>query len=238
MHQNNCAKVFSLITKHATPTLELRRQKFSASSKPEDTAPEDGDQPEDTGVVYGIVRTHAPPEPPPNAIRVHDPAKDILGMLGSRPRASGHRHRFSSPTYGRVNTHKTHPKSHFDILRKEVYKDRDAENKGQQGQQGQQKQDSKGKPGDQNYGVVHYYAPANPTQKPMGIDALFQSVKSNDKDSHNNVKSSSAPSAFDRIRAKLMNTKLRTKLQNAHRRGLRRKGSRKRRRNVSKEGAF
>ena len=219
--------------------LELRRQKFSASS-----SQKGADRDAEDGAVYGVVRTHAPAAPPPNAIRVRDPAKDLFGMMHGGSGAAGG-HRFSAPIFGRHSYHqkpgqRPNSGSSFDQLRSELY--------------GKERGANGDKLGQHSYGVLRHSPPApHPTPKPA-VGPSFDVVrnillkeqqsetnKNNDNDqtsasltgSSSSKASSASSNAFDRIRAKLMSTRLREKLQNAHRRGLRRKGSRKRRRNVS-----
>ena len=162
---------------------------------------------EDETEVYGIVKTHAPP---PQAPQVRDPTKEILSGLysTSRPRPSPLQFQ---PYYGRVidREPEVEKPSKFQLLREELY-----------GANNQNSEDSKSPV----YGTVHRFAP---TEKSSSRFDRVRSLLAQEEGPEVNEQSKNA---FDRIRDRLLKS-TRKKLHRT--RNLRRKGSKKRRRNVS-----
>ena len=193
---------------------------------------------EEDGIVYGIVKTHAPARAP----QVRDPTKEILrGLWGSDSNRIGGSRRppFS---YGRVHTHqKTKPKteSPFNVLQEQLF--------------GSRKESSER---DNNvFGTVHRFSPSSNSGEASAasidsVSRLDQVRSLLNKESKGrkgdlastdfDLESSSSPNknAFDRIREKLLNTRARERFHMSRERNLRRKGSKKRRRNVSMPMTF
>jgi hypothetical protein len=181
-------------------------------------------------IVYGTVKTHAPAAPQKPQVR--DPAKEILGLWrggglggggGGLSQTATHRsrppHRLQAQ-FGRLQTHSrpaTEP-SQFQLLQDELY--------------GGLKNAHRGSAADPNllqYGTVHHYEPATSKTKAFEtVRTLLQNELLDDPESDQK-------NAFDRIREKLLNTRARERVRSSasRQRGLRRKGSQKRRRNVS-----
>ena len=183
--------------------------------------------------MYGIVKTHAPARAP----QVRDPTKEILrGLWGSDSNRIGGSRRppFS---YGRVHTHQnTKPKteSPFNVLQEQLF--------------GSRKESSER---DNNvFGTVHRFSPSSNSGEASAasidsVSRLDQVRSLLNKESKGrkgdlastdfDLESSSSPNknAFDRIREKLLNTRARERFHMSRERNLRRKGSKKRRRNVS-----
>ena len=168
---------------------ELQRKKFS------DEAAKDQEEEEE---VYGIVKTHAPPQAP----QVRDPTKEILSGL------YGHKSQNLQQYFGRIRTHhhqEQKPVSHLQMLKNKLY--------------GTESENSKSEP---VFGTVqHRFKP-----KESKLD-LVRSILAKEEGVEVNVESKNA---FDRIRDRLLNTRVRSSRE----RSLRRRGSKKRRRNVSK----
>ena len=162
--------------------------------------------------MYGIVKTHAPP---PQAPQVRDPTKEILSGLyrsasTSRPRPSPLQFQ---PYYGRVIDREPEaekPPSNFQLLREELY-----------GVNSNQKPEDSKSP---VYGTVHRFAP---TEK---SESRLDRVRSLLAQEEGEEAIEQSKNAFDRIRDRLLKS-TRKKLHRT--RNLRRKGSKKRRRNVS-----
>ena len=168
---------------------------------------------DDDKEVYGIVKTHAPP---PQAPQVRDPTKEILSGLyrssTSRPRPR------PQPYYGRVIDREPvekPPSSNFQLLRQELFG-----------------APSNPRPEDKSpvYGTVHRFAP-NEKSSTSQLDRV-RSLLAQEEGNEVNEQSKNA---FDRIRDRLLKS-TRKKLHRT--RNLRRKGSKKRRRNVSSVFSF
>ena len=162
---------------------------------------------DDDKEVYGIVKTHAPP---PQAPQVRDPTKEILSGLyrssTSRPRPR------PQPYYGRVIDREPvekPPSSNFQLLRQELFG-----------------APSNPRPEDKSpvYGTVHRFAPNEKSSSQLDrVRSLLAQEEGNEVNEQ-------SKNAFDRIRDRLLKS-TRKKLHRT--RNLRRKGSKKRRRNVS-----
>lgn len=159
--------------------------------------------------VFGIVKTHAPPQAP----QVRDPTKEILsGLYGPSSHHSQKQH--FQPYFGRIRTHQQVPpvkESSFQILKNTLYGKSPAAS-------------------DNNvdtYGKVHRFNPQSQQEPPQSNLDLVRSLLTKEEGLQVNVESKNA---FDRIRDQLLNTRdhVRSKQRN-----FRRKGSKKRRRNVS-----
>ena len=179
--------------------------------------------------MYGIVKTHAPPQAP----QVRDPTKEILSGLWSRSTSTsqdsrslhhtgGKKH--FQPYFGRIRTHSpavsssqnfeqsSKPISKLELLRKELY--------------GSSSRPDKNQHQSEVYGTVHHRF--NPNAGDTKLD-LVRSILA--KEEGNEVNEDSKY-AFDRIRDELLNTRSH-RVRTSKERNLRRKGSKKRRRNVS-----
>ncbi len=173
---------------------ELQRRKFSSN--------------DDDKEVYGIVKTHAPPQAP----QVRDPTKEILSGLyrssTSRPRPR------PQPYYGRVIDREPvekPPSSNFQLLRQELF-----------GAPSNPKPEAE--QSSPVYGTVHRFAPNDKSTSQLDrVRSLLAQEEGNEVNEQ-------SKNAFDRIRDRLLKS-TRKKLHRT--RNLRRKGSKKRRRNVS-----
>lgn len=207
---------------------ELHRKKFSA---------DDADEPEtenEQEQVYGIVKTHAPPQAP----QVRDPTKEILSGLwrsassrSSRPSSSqntGHHtpsggKKHFQPYFGRIRTHsqpdsssmQSKPISKFQLLRNELYGNSAASSNSNQ-------------PETEVYGTVHHRFNPNAAGPDKSRLDLVRSILAKEEGMEVNEESKNA---FDRIRDKLLNTR-NHRVRTSKERNLRRKGSKKRRRNA------
>ena len=172
--------------------------------------------------------------------QVRDPTKEILrGLWGSSDYSSSRRgggggRRPPYHQYGRIQTHErpdsvVTPASPFQKLQTELYGPR---------RTGSTKDASENT---STYGTVHRFSPKTASSRVSTSSKLDQirsmlNQESPISDNDNEISgSSSSPSknAFDRIREKLMNTRVRERFRTARERNLRKKGSKKRRRNVS-----
>ena len=178
--------------------------------------------------VYGVVRTsppqqqqqQQPQQQPDNVVLVRDPAKEIYGFLRSSGRG-GHLRGHQPHVFGSVRTHappKTEP-TYLDVLQQKFY--------GQNQENPDQAEPS--------YGVVRHHAPEN-----SGNSGSFETVRglmSADSsaetfNSGNSGSGNEEGSSFDLIRERLLNTRNRNRNNPDPEKSLRRKNSRKRRRNV------
>ena len=206
---------------------ELHRKKFSA---------DDADEPEpENEEVYGIVKTHAPPQAP----QVRDPTKEILSGLwrsssrSARPSSSspktGHHtpsggKKHFQPYFGRIRTHSnpdslslhSKPISKFQLLKNELY--------------GKSASSKSNQPETELYGTVHHRFNPNSAAPDKSRLDLVRSILAKEEGMEVNEESKNA---FDRIRDKLLNTRNHHVRTSSKERNLRRKGSKKRRRNVS-----
>ena len=173
------------------------------------------DRPSEDRNVYGIVKTHAPAQAP----QVRDPTKEILrGLWGSE--RSGGISRRPQFQYGRIQTHVQQSadpitKSPFQQLQTELFGSRSSSDDNT-------KENSEAK-----FGTVHRFSPKTSNSEVSRLDRVrsILNQESNGSDSPQN--------AFDRIREKLLNTRVRERFRTSRERNLRKKGSKKRRRNVS-----
>ena len=223
---------------------ELQRKKFSAhtvsgTTDKVDPADDSNEAEQDEQPVYGIVKTHAPPQAP----QVRDPTKEILsGLWRSASRSSSsqntnhhqspasalHQHhtggkKHFQPYFGRIRTQSqgsssSKPLSKFQLLRNELYGNSvDATGNGNKQPE--------------VYGTVHHRFNPNAGTDKSRLD-LVRSILAKEEGMEVNEESKNA---FDRIRDKLLNTRNhRVRSSQSTERNLRRKGSKKRRRNVSK----
>ena len=228
---------------------ELQRKKFSANAvsgtaDKADPVNDSNEAEQDEQPVYGIVKTHAPPQAP----QVRDPTKEILsGLWRSASRSSSsqntnhhqspsalHQHtggkKHFQPYFGRIRTHSqgssaSKPLSKFQLLRNELYGNAaDAGN-------GNQRPSATGSGSTEVYGTVHHRFNPNVGTDKSRLD-LVRSILAKEEGMEVNEESKNA---FDRIRDKLLNTRNhRVRSSQSNERNLRRKGSKKRRRNVSK----
>ena len=173
--------------------------------------------------------------------QVRDPTKEILrGLWGSSDYSSSRRgggggRRPPYHQYGRIQTHErpdsvVTPASPFQKLQTELYGPR---------RTGNTKDASENT---STYGTVHRFSPKTASSR-VSTSSKLDQIRSmlnqespiSDNDNEISASSSSSPSknAFDRIREKLMNTRVRERFRTARERNLRKKGSKKRRRNVS-----
>ena len=172
------------------------------------------DRPSEDRNVYGIVKTHAPAQAP----QVRDPTKEILrGLWGSERSGGSRRPQFQ---YGRIQTHVQQPadpitKSPFQQLQTELFGSRS-------GSDDNTKENSEAK-----FGTVHRFSPKTSNSEVSRLDRV-RSILNQESDG-----SDSSQNAFDRIREKLLNTRVRERFRTSRERNLRKKGSKKRRRNVS-----
>ena len=164
---------------------------------------------------------------------MRDPTKEILNGLYNRDPGGapggGRRRRPPPPRFqsyfGRVRTHQKpdNKQSQFQLLRKELFN-------GGAGKAGKPDHVVTDGP---SYGTVHRFSPAAAaTEKSSSLD-LVRSILAKEEGPQVNEESKNA---FDRIREKLLNTRTRNHRvrQTSRERNLRRKGSKKRRRNVSR----
>ena len=233
-------------------TASRKKTKFSKSTSPEVEDPleqssdtsstsvkQSRDRTSSSDIVYGVVKTHTSPQQ--EALpQVRDPTKEILrGLWGSSDYSSSRRgggggRRPPYHQYGRIQTHErpdsvVTPASPFQKLQTELYGPR---------RTGSTKDASENT---STYGTVHRFSPKTASSRVSTSSKLDQirsmlNQESPISDNDNEISgSSSSPSknAFDRIREKLMNTRVRERFRTARERNLRKKGSKKRRRNVS-----
>ena len=180
------------------------------------------DRTSDTATVYGVVKTHAPAQ---QALpQVRDPTKEILrGLWGSD--SSSRRGRRPPYQYGRIQTHArpdsvVTPASPFQKLQTELYGPRRTGNTNEVSEN------------TSSYGTVHRFSPktASSSSRVSKLDRIRSMLN---QESPSDEMTSPSKNAFDRIREKLMNTRVRERFRTARERNLRKKGSKKRRRNVS-----
>ena len=179
--------------------------------------------------VYGIVRTAPPPQQPQedNVVRVRDPAKEIYGLL----RSSGRRQPQQPPVYGSVRTHapvKSEP-TYLDVLQQKLFGAKQTGN-----------QDDFEEP---SYGVTRYQSPESShpaSSSSSSFEAVRDLLSSENAVENTDFGASDSGkeegSSFDLIRERLLNTRPRsptTKHDAEQNKSLRRKNSKKRRRNVS-----
>ena len=230
---------------------ELQRKKFSSAvSDKADTVAVNDEEPseENSEQVYGIVKTHAPPQAP----QVRDPTKEILSGLwrstSSRslpsqlsqshqtsPSASSSFHhtggkKHFQPYFGRIRTHSpssnsigqssSEPISKLELLRNELY--------------GGSRPDKSSHQQSEVYGTVHHRFNPNAAGSDSGssLDSKLDLVRSILAKEEGTEVNEESKNAFDRIRDKLLNSR-NHRVRPPKERNLRRKGSKKRRRNVS-----
>ena len=228
---------------------ELQRKKFSSavSDKADTVAVNDEEPSEESSPVYGIVKTHAPPQAP----QVRDPTKEILSGLwrstSSRslpsqlsqthqtsPSASSSFHhtggkKHFQPYFGRIRTHSPNSNSigqssesisKLELLRNELY--------------GGSRPDKSSHQQSEVYGTVHHrFNPnANAGDSGSSLDSKLDLVRSILAKEEGTEVNEESKNAFDRIRDKLLNSR-NHRVRPPKERNLRRKGSKKRRRNVS-----
>ena len=229
---------------------ELQRKKFSSAvSDKADTVAVNDEEPseESSPEVYGIVKTHAPPQAP----QVRDPTKEILSGLwrstSSRslpsqlsqthqtsPSASSSFHhtggkKHFQPYFGRIRTHSpssnnqigqsSEPISKLELLRNELY--------------GGSRPDHKSSQQSEVYGTVHHrFNPNAAGDSGSSLDSKLDLVRSILAKEEGTEVNEESKNAFDRIRDKLLNSR-NHRVRPPKERNLRRKGSKKRRRNVS-----
>lgn len=166
---------------------------------------------DDDKEVYGIVKTHAPP---PQAPQVRDPTKEILSGLYRSSASTGSRPARPQFYYGRVidrePVEKPPSNSNFQLLRQELF-----------GASNSPSSEDKSPV----YGTVHRFASPN-DKSASQLDRVRSLLAQEEGDEVNEQ----SKNAFDRIRDRLLKS-TRKKLHRT--RNLRRKGSKKRRRNVS-----
>ena len=228
---------------------ELQRKKFSSAvSDKADTVAVNDEEPseENSEQVYGIVKTHAPPQAP----QVRDPTKEILSGLwrstSSRslpsqlsqthqtsPSASSSFHhtggkKHFQPYFGRIRTHSpssnsigqssSEPISKLELLRNELY--------------GGSRPDKSSQQQSEVYGTVHHRFNPNAAGDSSSLDTKLDLVRSILAKEEGTEVNEESKNAFDRIRDKLLNSR-NHRVRPPKERNLRRKGSKKRRRNVS-----
>jgi len=229
-----------------------KKTKFSKSTSPEVEDPleqssdtsstsvkQSRDRTSSSDIVYGVIKTHTSPQQ--EALpQVRDPTKEILrGLWGSSDYSSSRRgggggRRPPYHQYGRIQTHErpdsvVTPASPFQKLQTELYGPR---------RTGNTKDASENT---STYGTVHRFSPKTASSR-VSTSSKLDQIRSmlnqespiSDNDNEISASSSSSPSknAFDRIREKLMNTRVRERFRTARERNLRKKGSKKRRRNA------
>ena len=223
---------------------ELQRKKFSSAvSDKADTVAVNDEEPseENPEQVYGIVKTHAPPQAP----QVRDPTKEILSGLwrstSSRslpsqmsqtqnsPASSFHHtggKKHFQPYFGRIRTHSpssnqigqsSEPISKLELLRNELYGGSRPDKSSQQSEV---------------YGTVHHRFNPNAAGDSSSLDSKLDLVRSILAKEEGTEVNEESKNAFDRIRDKLLNSR-NHRVRPPKERNLRRKGSKKRRRNVS-----
>ena len=225
---------------------ELQRKKFSSavSDKADTVAVNDEEPSEETPEqVYGIVKTHAPPQAP----QVRDPTKEILSGLwrstssrslpsqmsqtqnspaSSRFHHTGGKKHFQ-PYFGRIRTHSpssnqigqsSEPISKLELLRNELY--------------GGSRPDKSSQQQSEVYGTVHHRFNPNAAGDSSSLDTKLDLVRSILAKEEGTEVNEESKNAFDRIRDKLLNSR-NHRVRPPKERNLRRKGSKKRRRNVS-----
>lgn len=221
---------------------ELQRKKFSSAvSDKADTVAVNDEEPseENPEQVYGIVKTHAPPQAP----QVRDPTKEILSGLwrstSSRslpsqmsqtqnsPASSFHHtggKKHFQPYFGRIRTHSpssnqigqsSEPISKLELLRNELYGGSRPDKSSQQSEV---------------YGTVHHRFNPNVAGDSSSLDTKLDLVRSILAKEEGTEVNEESKNAFDRIRDKLLNSR-NHRVRPPKERNLRRKGSKKRRRN-------
>ena len=232
---------------------ELQRKKFSSavSDKANTVVAVNDEEPSEENPdsqVYGIVKTHAPPQAP----QVRDPTKEILSGLwrstSSRslpsqlsqnsqnsPAASSFHHhtggkKHFQPYFGRIRTHSpssnqigqqsSEPISKLELLRNELY--------------GGSRPDKSSQQSEVVYGTVHHRFNPNVAagDSSSSLDTKLDLVRSILAKEEGTEVNEESKNAFDRIRDKLLNSR-NHRVRPPKERNLRRKGSKKRRRNVS-----
>jgi len=224
---------------------ELQRKKFSSavSDKADTVAVNDEEPSEETpDQVYGIVKTHAPPQAP----QVRDPTKEILSGLwrstssrslpsqmsqtqnspaSSRFHHTGGKKHFQ-PYFGRIRTHSpssnqigqsSEPISKLELLRNELY--------------GGSRPDKSSQQQSEVYGTVHHRFNPNAAGDSSSLDTKLDLVRSILAKEEGTEVNEESKNAFDRIRDKLLNSR-NHRVRPPKERNLRRKGSKKRRRNA------
>ncbi len=173
-----------------------------------------------------------------SAPQVRDPAREIYGLLRERTAAAAKYDQSSShaPVYGDMRTHQpssspsSNP-SYFELLHSQLLEDKGLET----GQDGDD---------EPSYGTVRYAEPEEPATPALSsldrVRLMVSEARNEQQRYNNNVADDDddgvAEDAFDLIRQRLMNTRLgsnRGQRMLSRSRTLRRKDSKKRRRNVS-----
>ena len=160
-------------------------------------------------------------------MRVRDPAKEIYGLL--RDRSANGRGPTKPHVYGNVRTHAPvrGEQSYLDVLQQKLFGKNSNNNNNNQEE------------GEPSYGVVRYQEgnsspPSQPSPPASSFETVRELLAANDGSaggSGNGAVSAEEGSSFDLIRERLLNTRAKNQLE--QNKSLRRKNSRKRRRNVS-----
>ena len=182
--------------------------------------------------VYGVVRTSPPQQQQQQqqpqqqqqqqqdkVVLVRDPAKEIYGYLRSGGR--GHHRGHQPQVFGSVRTHappKTEP-TYLDVLQQKLFS-RNPDNTDQ---------------AEPIYGVVRHHAPENAGNSGSSFETvrgLMSADSSAETSPSSGFSGNEEGSSFDLIRERLLNTRNRNRNNPDPEKSLRRKNSRKRRRNV------
>ena len=180
------------------------------------TSNDEDEEPEDEDEVYGKVVEYQPT----SSIKVHDPTRDIYNILRSRKKQQQQQQQQQrKPIFGNVRyrQNSSKPSSYMDKLESKLRPPSVAESSNDD------KTDE-----EEVYGVVRHRQPSVVSSPLRPFDRLrMQQHMRNSNDE------TPGERAFDIIRQQLMSTSARKKLNSKCRKGLRRKNSKKRRRNVS-----